>query len=492
MKDEERGSRAAPLVTFTEDGTRRVSWSAVGADGITYVFEHDHPDALRHYYAPAGVNEDVPLYRGSFLFGDDERSFSGEVRFRWLPSPHVEARGSRETTPVDLQRFLEREPQSLWIDAGSVRMPLDSDRLPPQPPPDVSPSPRGLFISERIEQEVGSRDALERVTFLLPNGWQAHDGLGVCDPDDLSRLWLERVVASGGGWTVTIDRAADVDQSQWRTLRDTGGSRFTHVGCLARVDGGRFSGQAAFEALDRIRVAVNLALGRRTICALPVGWRGDDAVWARWRTAPVDSFGRRSHWLDDTIAATQVGEVVGRLLESGSEPPFWSVIRAAVAYYMAANVDVDVELSVGIPVSGLQLLAYYGFVTERGVYSKGRWDDLRTEEQLRLLLVDVQADLAVHDHFAHLEAVRDRLAETGTTRDALGVVMKMRNIVTHPTRDKPADFSIYEWAEAGMHARYWLCLAILHSVGYQGQIAELLGPSARWTGQVRDVPWAAP
>jgi hypothetical protein len=129
-------------------------------------------------------------------------------------------------------------------------------------------------------------------------------------------------------------------------------------------------------------------------------------------------------------------------------------------------------------------------VTQQGL-SKRKWDDLRTEAQLRLLLTDVQADLAVHPHFAHLTAVRDRLSLKGAHRDALGVVMKMRNIVTHPTRDKPANFSVYEWAEAGMHARYWLCLAILHSVGYQWQIADKFGPTPPWTGQVRTVPWAA-
>lgn len=158
---------------------------------------------------------------------------------------------------------------------------------------------------------------------------------------------------------------------------------------------------------------------------------------------------------------------------------------------MAANVDVDVELAVGIPVSGLQLLAYYQFVTRQGLYSKGKWDDLKTEAQLRLLLIDVQADLAVHPHFTHLTAVRDRLALAGAHRDALGVVVRMRNIVTDPTRHKPADFSVYEWAEAGMHARYWLCLAILRTVGYHGQIAEVLGATPRGTGQVRNVPWAA-
>lgn len=493
MTDEDRHGRTEPAVTVAEDGTRCVSWSIVGSDGVRYSFKHDHPDALRHHYAPLGINEDVPLYRGTFcLDDDDDRPFEGDVRFCWLPTPRVEARGSRETMSEDFLRFLAAEPQTLWVGAATVRVSLDEGRLPAQPPPgDVPPPQQGHSISDRIEQELGSSDELDRVTFLLPNGWQAHDGLGICDPDDLSRLWQGRIETGGDGWTVRIDRIADMDGGQWGSLRDTGGRRFTHVGCLARVDGRPFTGQQAFDALDRVRVALNLALGRRTTCALPVGWRGTDPVWTRWRSAPVDRYATRSHWLDDTIAAHQVGEIVGRVVEVTSDPTAWSVVRPAVAYYMAANVDVDVELSVGIPVSGLQLLAYYRFVTQRGLYSKGKWNELTTAAQLRLLLTDVEADLAVHPHFPHLTAGRDRLAVTGAHRDALGVVMKMRDIVTHPTRDKPADFSVYEWAEAGMHARYWLCLAILHTLGYQGQIADVLGPTPRWTGQVRSVPWAA-
>ncbi len=492
MTDEDRSGWPEPIVTIAEDGTRRVSWSMVGSDGVTYTFEHDHPDALRHHYAPLGINEDVGLYQGTFRLDDDDRPFEGDVRFRWLPTPHVEAQGSRERTSKDLHSFLAADRRTLWVDAATVRVSVDDGRLPAQPPPgDVPPPQQGHSISNRIEQELGSRDELDRVTFLLPNGWQAHDGLGICDPEDMSRHWQGRIETCGDGWTVTIDRVADMDSDQWRALRDTGGSRFTHVGCLARVDGRPFTGQQAFDALDRVRVALNLALGRRTTCALPVGWRGNDPVWARWRSAPVDPYATRSHWLDDTIAAHQVGEIVGRVVEFTSDPTACSVVRQAVAYYMAANVDVEVELSVGIPVSGLQLLAYYRFVTHRRLYSKGQWNDLTTEAQLRLLLIDAQADLAVHPHFAHLTAGRDRLALTGAHRDALGVVMKMRNIVTHPTRDQPADFSVYEWAEAGMHARYWLCLAILRTVGYQGQIADVLGPTPRWSGQVRSVPWAA-
>jgi hypothetical protein len=483
-----------PTVTFAEDGTRYVSWSAVGPDGAASSVElRDHPDALRHHYAPLGIDEDLLLYRGTFCLGDDDRPFEGDVRFRWLPTPHVEARGSRETRLEHLHRFAAADlPTTRWVEPATVRISLDEGRLPAQPPlgDDAPPAPRqGQPITDLIQQELGSGEDLQRVTFLVPNGWQAFDGLGICDPDDLGCTWEGRIETRGAVWTVTIDCLLDMDNEQWRDLYRTGGRRFTHVGRLARAGGGPFTGKEAFDALNRVRVALNLALGRRTTCALPVGWRGEDPVWARWRSAPVDRYAPRSQWLDDTIAAEQVGEIVGRVVEVTSDPTVWSVVRPAVAYYMAANVDVEVELSVGIPVSGLQLLSYYRFVT-KGPYSRRSWEDLCTEAQLRLLLTDVQADLTVQPHFAHLTAVRDRLALTAPHRDALGVVMKMRNIVTHPSRDKPSDFSTYEWIEAGMHARYWLCLAILLTVGYQGQISDTLGAAPRWTGQIRSVPWA--
>ena len=68
----------------------------------------------------------------------------------------------------------------------------------------------------------------------------------------------------------------------------------------------------------------------------------------------------------------------------------------------------------------------------------------------------------------------------------------MRNVVTHPTRDQPGTFSVYEWAEAGMLARYWLCLSLLNTVGYCGQIAEIMQPQPHWTGWMRQVPWLPP
>ena len=174
------------------------------------------------------------------------------------------------------------------------------------------------------------------MTFLVPNGWEAFNGTGICDPTDLKRHWLGRTHAAGGGWQVILDQHADMSTDAWRELQDSAGYRFTHSGRLSRIDGSSFTGAEAFAALDRVRLGLNLALGRRTTCALPVGWRDGKPVWCRWRSAPVDS-SSSSHWLDETIACKQVGEVVSLMLDFTSDEANLAAVRPALAYYVAGT-----------------------------------------------------------------------------------------------------------------------------------------------------------
>lgn len=478
-----------------EEGRRIVRRSLTGADGKVLVIEHSFPDAVRHHYSPAGVAEDMLLYQGEFSLPDDGRVFRGDVRFRWRPSPHVEARGERATSAADLAALSEllsgTGHRGMWVAPGTVSVKLPGGTLPPQPKRFFVPQglPERSFHEGRIEQQVGDPAALEQVTFLVPNGWQGHDGRGICDPENLAQTWHGRTEAAGDGWIVTFDRDAAMDSAAWNELKESGGHRFTHAGRLCRADGSTFTGDEAFEALARVRLGLNLALGRRVTCALPVGWRDGQPVWCRWRSAPVDGYRDVSHWLDDTISYRQVSDVVSRVLDFTANAVNRESLRYATSYYVAANVDVDVEMSVGVPVSGLQLLAYLRFVTQRGAYSRTQWKEKDTEEELRLLIEEIGIDTSVPAHFSHLTDARDRLASNGPPRDALGVIIKMRNVVTHPTRDQPGAFSVYQWAEAGMLARYWLCLSLLNTVGYQGQIAEIMQPQPRWLGQLRSVPW---
>ena len=480
-------------VVVDQNGKRTVSWSAEIADGGPTIIQHEFPDAVRHFYQGTGVDEDVWLFQGEFSGAGGDSGYEGDVRWRWRPSPQLEARGTRPARPSDLQDALSVSGD-MWIAPLALGIDLAADTLPRQPVGPVLSAPdQGYSIKSRVEQELGNSAGLERVTFFVPNGWDGNDGRGICDPADLKQWWRGRTEGIGGGWRVTLDSLGEMDQDIWRELEALGGHRFTNVGSVIRDDGSTFSGTEAFEVLDRVRLGLNLALGRRTTCALPVGWRGEDPVWCRWRSAPIDAYRvatSSSHWLDETIAHQQIGEIVSLVLDFTDDVANRGALRPALAYYVTANGDVQAELSVAIPVSGLQLLAYYRFVTQRKAYSEKAWNDKITEKQLRLLLDEVKVDTVLQPHFRHLIAARDRLALTAAPRDALGVIMKMRNVVTHPTRDTSDAFSVYEWAEAGMTARYWLCLALLNTVGYEGRIADVMGATPRWPGQLRNPPWA--
>ncbi|GAA3698456.1 hypothetical protein GCM10022204_13490 [Microlunatus aurantiacus] len=213
-------------------------WSIVDSHGQEFVFEHALPDALRHHYRPAAIGEDVLLYDGPFRLGQDPDPLNGSVRWRWADRPRIEARGFRPTSAAAVQRFLDStEIVAMWVAPDELDVDLPDGRVPPQPPAEAQREGLGQTIVTRLEQQLGDGTRLDRVTFLIPNGWQSHDGLRVCDSEDLLRHWPGRLSATAGGWSVTIDPAGD---TEWPELKDTGSYRFTHVGELARADRSSF------------------------------------------------------------------------------------------------------------------------------------------------------------------------------------------------------------------------------------------------------------
>ncbi|WP_369196450.1 hypothetical protein [Streptomyces djakartensis] len=200
-----------------------------------------------------------------------------------------------------------------------------------------------------------------------------------------------------------------------------------------------------------------------------------------------------SDWLESTYSAQQIGELISRVLDFTNDKNSLQSFKNALAYYIAATVDVDAHLQASLPISGLQLLTYYTFVTT-GPHTPKQWEKLvpknrGTEWEVRQLLDKMQISISIPTHFQHLAAVAQQMAKNGASRDALGVVIKMRNVATHPTKQQSGDYTVYAWAEAGMLARYWLCLALLYTVGYQGDVAAVMQPRPRQPGETRGTPW---
>lgn len=106
MPDAPIGGKDGLSVDVRDDGRRLVSIRRAAADGTVLVLQHDFPDAVRHHYRPAGIDEDVLLYRGQFFYPGDQRSCEGDVRFSWRPSPSIKVRGERPASLAALHGLL--------------------------------------------------------------------------------------------------------------------------------------------------------------------------------------------------------------------------------------------------------------------------------------------------------------------------------------------------------------------------------------------------
>ncbi|MGV9979491.1 hypothetical protein ACWDUH_17610 [Micromonospora wenchangensis] len=395
---------------------------------------------------------------------------------------------------MDLHDSLNPSDETLWKEFATVKFPPDAKTfVQSMDCAMVDPPEKSSLYEDNIGlQEIGV-GPVDRIGFLIPNGWDAHDGSMVSSPDNLTYYWNGRVQVRAGDWLVTIDRTKQSSRRDfWKGLKDAGGRAVTHIGELRRVNGAEFEPEDATAVMESIRILLNIAAGRRINPVLPVGWRQGKIVWTRWTAPPVDSMMNATSWLDSSIASKQVGELLERGLNYSATSDHQNALRYAASYYVSANADVDVEPAIGLAISGLQLLAHQRLVNEKRKYTSSNAFERaagNTEGEIREFLDDCQIDTSIPSHLSELQTAAATMPPgQGPERDALGAVIYLRNKMVHPTKtlDK---WNVYVWAEASLVACHFLRLGILNTLGYTGQHKSALSLN-RWTGAVDPVPWA--
>jgi hypothetical protein len=490
----------------SEDVGRRCTdgayeWNAGIIEGRPLMIRHCAPDMTSHLYPAGDINESILLYRGCFtilLNGKRERTCDGDVRLSWLPTPRIEVRGEYHSGPEDFEALLSStDDTQIWYPRTQIRLP-DSESVP-TPPTEEAPTwsreRHTAFIgpAEIYPPEIGDGTTLTRVTGLLVNGWDGY-GSAIADPTDRRQTWFGRSSSRGGDWLVNMD-ALNPGSDQQGKLRGNGGYGVTHTVSISRADSSSFTADDLKGALQAMRCALSLILGRRADVVLPVGWNDGEPVWAWWTAGVVDSFRERGSWLDASIAADQSSEVVGRILDNWPDGLHSDTLRYATSYYVQA-LRLGAELGVAAAVSGLLLIGASWLVEDEQIYSQSAWGRLnpQAEKQIRSLLQfsACRINTAVPEAFVNLADVTHQLNATRKSdedlKDGLSSIIKMRNDVVHPTRHKRSKCSAYQWTEAHSLTVHFLELALLAYVGYRGRFHPRTAAN-RWLGYVVDVPW---
>ncbi len=83
--------------------------------------------------------------------------------------------------------------------------------------------------------------------------------------------------------------AVPKDTEVFKSLKESGGYAFTHLGRIERADGSLFPVAEARDILNPLRLFLSFAHG--ALCSLPIIWgtdRDGGIVWEQWSSSPVD------------------------------------------------------------------------------------------------------------------------------------------------------------------------------------------------------------
>lgn len=509
MADSNEGAPAADKEWFMAHELDREEFTL--PNGIRVAI--DTPLALRHFYPfPRLGALSIPLYRGSFTVGSD--TFRGVASLSLNPRVEINFGGRRPFTEEEraVGWRVGPEPRT-WLSRDHVTLPIVGVPTPPKTDRvDAStsyPSKKGIVVPWPSPLELGRDEPVDRVTFFVLNGWRAAmDGFFVAGDTLKSRGGLR---FDAGDWEFTFTMRPDATPDDVLTrIRREGEHTATHVGMIRRKDRQPFLPSMSTRVLEVLEFAFAFALGRTTACVLPVGWVGIDAIWARWHVDRwVDRAGVPAHsWLDEYCTGEQLRELIECLLTIRGDTFCWNVFEHALGYYLTAQ-DTTPPMRCNLAVPALTFMSEAALVAapplgHAQALSKGTWDDLGTQEQIRRLLTSISASTSVPSHFADLEAARASESATAAKvqftkpasvppkpTDALSVLVKMRNDVAHPKRTRLQHFDFKQWFEAAECGIEWLLLALLHWIGYHGRY---MAPTAVYGGADSSivVPWAPP
>ncbi|MGI5180577.1 hypothetical protein ACQEVZ_30115 [Dactylosporangium sp. CA-152071] len=311
------------------------------------------------------------------------------------------------------------------------------------------------------------------------------------DGDDGSKTWTHsRLALEIEEWSITLDGRPG-NGSLFK--EDTGLARFvlTHVMEIRRTDGSTFDAESARLLLDALRLSFSFAAGRWVSPTLTVGFDTADAeVWRWWVTpicAPYEKTG------SPIISPLVFADVEAFLKASVAKLHGGNAHNTTRFQFQFATQTSNlgfVENRIFAAFPAIENLSWETFVLG-GVIAKKDFEDSKvwpTARRLRELLTRAQIPLDLDQK--RLPALYQLAQEKGN--DGPEAATWVRNRLIHPK--DPYD-RIYTReslvVEAWQLSREYICLLVLHAIGYRGGYLSPIPPHG-WLGDPAPVPWAGP
>jgi hypothetical protein len=425
-------------------------------------------------YAQSAPNEaihfrdmDLEIPRGQTII---RRASRPSLRFS--PSPRLEFEISEAGWPPIFESDAKLNGQTVHLAVCQQEAGSHSPSKSIWMPVGTSPTPGG--------NADGQIKTAKFHLFNLPNFRGPENYiLGTC-----SGGWIScgRVSLCHDNWEITI-AATEKIAEKVQKLGDCGGYMITHVGEVKRKDGSTFSVADLMSIREQCRYFLSFAMGRRTGLALFIAYDLDGKpVWEDWRSTVMDPGSWTGPSWFDYGASESLSQAFPGFIALWSKPIWQAPLRTAIYWYLQANRGSPYSSSdTGIILAqvAMELLAWTHLVLDKRLKSKGEFKEFTAAEQLSSLAVSLMIPLDLRD-----EAITVDKRIGGNSKDMSEFIVRMRNNLVHPEKEKGLDSEIL--INASRVTLEFLELVILALIGYTGCYRSRF--ETGFPGTVKQVP----
>lgn len=334
--------------------------------------------------------------------------------------------------------------------------------------------------SEPITGIGDSSTRLARVVFHLFN---FSDFIGTERSFELKGITnhaIEHLVLASKNWRVRL-RSLLVTRENIETVKKEGGYRFTHLGCLERIDGAQFSVKEAGDQLHAIRFFLSFARGGWVQPVCPVGFAPAGRVWESW-SSPNEGRYTYSSWFD-RHHASELETLFPGFMDRWEDDDWREALQEVIYWYLNANDSArGVDAGIILTQAAIERLSYEFSVKDRRLITADGFKGLPASDKFRLLFSSVGVPLDIPAESAELR----RLAGQMRWTDAPHALTDIRNSLVHPEHKRRGHLNS-AYSEAWNQGQWCLEMGILAICKYSGTYGNRL--REHWVGEVQDVPW---
>ncbi len=418
--------------------------------------------------------EAIDLYSGP-IGGLYDSALEGTVRLVPFPSPDL--RWQVDVPEAEGYSTLDRVGDEFDLTAGG----MTGHGM-------VSSASFGSIagISHGLEFDAG--DPLDRALVHWMNLPNYNGNTSLRHISDVgSTTWTPgRLTLELHGWNVRLEGRPD-NGSLFK--EDVGLARYvlTHVMELRRADGTTFEIESARQVIEALRLSLSFAAGRWVAPTLSDGFDATGAEAWRWWVTPICAPYKTGSPIISPIVSSDLEAFLKASVAKLHDGNAANTTRFQMQLATQTSNLGFVENRIFSAFPAIENLSWETFVLSRLVPKK-EFEVWPTARRLRELLVRAQIPVDVDEK--RLPALHQLAAEKGL--DGPEAVTWVRNKLIHPKDPHDRLYTRESLVvEAWQQSREYICLLLLHAIGYTGGYLTAIPPHG-WLAGPAPVPWAAP